>query len=158
MVVENFRTGMLKYETLYISGTFQVTAEVANRDMPRLQIGTAEVANRDRGCKSGHGSLPNHRLNEHCCAFAITVVINNDVRITGDEGNVFENPCPTIRTCWKHFWNKGKKSVTQNHIRKLQQLSNKVRAVVALGECEQCNRTGPASLGGPHLTNYALYN
>ena len=25
--------------------------------------------------------------------------------------------------------------------------------VVALGECEQCNRTGPASLGGPHLTN-----
>jgi len=47
MVVENFRTGMLKYETLYISGTFQVTAEVANRDMPRLQIGTAEVANRD---------------------------------------------------------------------------------------------------------------
>ena len=121
--------------------------------------GHAEVANRDsRGCKSGHGSLPNHRLNEHCCAFAITVVINNDVRITGDEGNVFENPCPTIRTCWKHFWNKGKKSVTQNHIRKLQQLSNKVRAVVALGECEQCNRTGPASLGGPHLTNYALYN
>jgi len=25
--------------------------------------------------------------------------------------------------------------------------------VVALGECEQCNRTGPASLGGPQLTN-----
>jgi len=44
--------------------------------------------------------------------------------------------------------------VTHRTPRRLHLLSTLLlHAVVALGECEQCNRTGPASLGGPHLTN-----